>query len=212
VIKAIIFDFDGVLLESADIKTRAFAKLFEKDHSDKLTSIIAYHMENMGISRYIKFRYIFEKILKMPLTVEEENRLGEEFSAIVINEVLAAPFVPGALEFLQKYYKEYLFFVASGTPEEELDCIIEKRELNGYFVEVHGTPRKKADIIADILDRHNLIPLEVLFVGDAESDLIAAQTTRVHFIARIHGNGNDLNECKYKVADLSELVHITDHL
>ncbi len=28
-IKAIIFDFDGVIVESVDIKTKAFARLFE---------------------------------------------------------------------------------------------------------------------------------------------------------------------------------------
>jgi beta-phosphoglucomutase-like phosphatase (HAD superfamily) len=61
-IKAIIFDLDGVLIESAEIKTDAFRMLFA-DYPDRLPEIIAYHQRNAGISRYNKFRYFYEKIL-----------------------------------------------------------------------------------------------------------------------------------------------------
>ncbi len=61
-IKAIIFDLDGVILESADIKTKAFLKLFEAfpKHVDV---ILDYHVKNMGISRYVKLRHIYNNML-----------------------------------------------------------------------------------------------------------------------------------------------------
>ena len=49
-IKAIIFDFDGVLVESAEIKTKAFEMLFS-DYPDTIDDIVQYHKKNMGISR-----------------------------------------------------------------------------------------------------------------------------------------------------------------
>ena len=60
-IKAIIFDFDGVLVESAEIKTEAFRQLFSS-FPDKVHEIVEYHKRNMGISRYVKFRYFYENI------------------------------------------------------------------------------------------------------------------------------------------------------
>jgi len=45
-IKAIIFDFDGVLVESVDIKTKAFAGLFEHEGDSIVRRVVAYHIKN----------------------------------------------------------------------------------------------------------------------------------------------------------------------
>ena len=61
-IKAIIFDFDGVLVESNHIKTEAFKELFQ-DYPQHLDEIVKYHVLNGGLSRYIKIQYIYKKRL-----------------------------------------------------------------------------------------------------------------------------------------------------
>lgn len=207
-IKALIFDFDGVILESADIKTDAFRKLFTSASTEKLNEIINYHINNMGISRYIKFKHIYNDILKLPLTAEKEEELGREFTLIVLNEVLVAPFVPGVIDFLNKNQKLFMMFIASGTPEEELRYIVKKRELGQYFREIHGTPKDKASIIADIMHRYRWKPNEIVFVGDAESDWKASEKTGVKFIARIHEGGNMLFNCNHKINDFYELKQL----
>jgi len=182
-IKAVIFDFDGVILESADIKTEAFRELFSA-YPDKTQKGIEYHLTNAGISRYVKFRYFYENILKIHLSKEEELELGEKFSKIVLKKVLEAPFVAGALEFLSGPNCLYHFFIASGTPEEELHGILRARNIDKYFKEAHGSPKEKPDIINDILKRHRLKPKEAVYIGDAESDRRAAKETDVFFIER----------------------------
>ena len=164
-IKGIVFDFDGVILETAEVKTNAFKRLFQ-NHPDKLEEIVEYHRENMGISRFVKFRHIHEHILKSPFTDDAEEVLGEQFRSLVFDEVVSAPFVPGALEFLRDYQNRYLFFVASGTPEGELLEIAEKRQLSSYFKEWHGSPKEKHEILSDILKRHRFNASEILMVGD----------------------------------------------
>lgn len=210
-IKAIIFDFDGVLVESAEIKTEAFGQLFSI-YPDKAHEIVEYHKGNMGISRYVKFRYFYENILGKELSHNEEIELGEKFSQIVLGKVLKAPFVAGALDFLDKYHKKIPLFIASGTPEEELNNIVRQRGISRYFEEIHGTPRKKPEIITDILSRYSLSAPEVVFVGDAESDLKAAKETGVHFIARINLEDNDLLDCPLKVKDLYGLGKVIGKL
>lgn len=204
-IKAVIFDFDGVIIESADIKTSAFRKLFEQDYSDKVNLIVKYHLQNMGISRYVKFRHIYKNILGLPLPKGLEEELGRKFSQIALEEVLKAPFVPGAIEFLRSNYEKYALFVASGTPHDELCHIIKKRGLLKYFLEVRGSPPGKSEIILDILRRHVLSTNKVVFVGDAESDLLAAQQTGLHFIGRSNNGSSKLSNCKKQIDDLSKL-------
>ena len=43
-----------------------------------------------------------------------------------------------------------------------------------YFVEVHGSPRKKQEIVQDVTCRFNLLPEKCLFIGDAMTDYEAA--------------------------------------
>ena len=203
-IRAVIFDLDGVIIESAGVKTRAFEALFA-NHPDKLPEFIRHHQKNSGISRYVKFRYFYEKILGQELSAREEAELGERFSQIALGQILEAPFVPGAIEFLTQNRNRYCLFVASGTPEGELQDILAHRRLNGFFLEAHGTPKDKADIIEDILARHSFQREEVVFIGDAESDRAAAERAGILFIARLTGENPELKDCRWKVNDLTGL-------
>ena len=107
---------------------------------------------------------------------------------MVMDEVVKVPYVKGSKEFLDDYYNVYQCFVATGTPQEEIDEIIKQREMIPYFKGVSGAPKKKDVIVREILDEYSLNPQEVIYVGDAMSDYHAACENSVRFIARIHDN------------------------
>lgn len=88
--QGIIFDFDGVIVESVDIKTEAFRALFahERAHVD---SIVQFHETHGGLSRFDKFDVIYRDILRRPLGDEERVRLGTLFSELVVEAVVACP-------------------------------------------------------------------------------------------------------------------------
>jgi len=210
-IEAIIFDFDGVIVESADIKTDAFRELF-RDYPEQVDEIVDYHLKNAGISRYVKFRYMYEHLLAKELSKKKETELGTEFSRIVLEKVLVAPFVPGAKDFLSANKDRYMFFIASGTPEEELRDIVHERGLEEYFREVHGSPGQKKDIINGIIERYGLSRDEVVYVGDAESDRIAAEQTKVAFVERKSNLEPERREGLCVVEDLTHLSKILEKI
>lgn len=181
-IRAIVFDFDGVILDSVECKTRAFARLFEEWGPDAVRHMVDYHLANGGISRFEKIRYFYTNFLEEPLPDEELTRLAGAFRTYAFHEVAAANWIPGAHEFLAEWYNHYTFFVASGTPDDELREIVRLREIEQYFSEVHGSPEVKENIIRGILARHDLAPGDVLFVGDAMTDYRAAHATGLAFI------------------------------
>ena len=183
-LRAIVFDFDGVVLESADVKTDAFVELFASHGPDVAARVKAHHLANLGISRFVKFAWIYDHLLGKRITEDESRALGERFSALALDKILAAPFVPGAEAALADLSAAFPLFVASGTPGDELDLIVDKRGLRPRFREVHGTPREKPAILRDLMQRHGLAPNETLFIGDGASDHKAAAATGVEFLAR----------------------------
>ncbi len=187
-IKVVIFDFDGVIVESVDVKTRAFASLFTEEGQDVINAIVAYHVSHGGVSRFDKFRHIYANILQRPLSDAEFARLCEDFSRIVLDEVIKASYVDGAAEFLEQHSSEFIFYIVSATPEDELKNILHARSLSNYFRYAFGSPMTKTDAIRKLLVEADVAPFEAVFVGDALTDYMAAQETGVNFIARCEIN------------------------
>ncbi|WKZ36495.1 MAG: HAD hydrolase-like protein [Anaerolineales bacterium] len=183
-VKAILFDFDGVLVDSVNVKTEAFRELFS-DEREHLQEVMDFHLANGGMSRFVKFEMIYHGILKKPLSAEQSKELGEKFSRLVMQKVIESTYMPGALEFIRKYSKQLPLFIASGTPQDELHEITSQRGLNSYFREIHGTPRGKPEIIRDILMRYAFETNEMPFIGDAINDYKASLETNSPFYGHV---------------------------
>jgi HAD superfamily hydrolase (TIGR01549 family) len=206
--QAIIFDFDGVVVESGKIKTQAFADLYREYGQGIVAQVVQFHTQNGGMSRYRKFRHFQQHFLnRSPLTEAEEKQLDIRFSELVVEAVIAADPVPGAIELIRQQAGKIPLFVASGTPETELKVIVERRGLSPYFTEVRGAPALKKTIIAEILSAYSLKPEAVLMIGDAMADLEGAQANNTAFLGRVHpSDANPFPANIQTVPDLRGLV------
>lgn len=206
--QAIIFDFDGVVVESGKIKTHAFAELYRSHGETIVEKVVQFHTQNGGMSRYRKFRHFQQHFLnRSPLTEAEEKQLDIRFSELVVEAVIAADPVPGAIELIRQQAGKIPLFVASGTPETELKVIVERRGLSPYFTEVRGAPALKKTIIAEILSAYSLRPEAVLMIGDAMADLEGAQANNTAFLGRVHpDDANPFPANIQTVPDLRGLV------
>ena len=181
--KAFFFDFDGVLADSVEVKTKAFARLFQCYGSEIQKKVVEHHLDNGGMSRYDKFRFYFKKFLQQPLPDEEFQNLCDQFARLVVDEVVASPEIPGSQLYLEKCYVTSPCFVVSATPEDEIREIVRKRGLEKYFINVLGAPTSKQKNLERLLAANKLAPERCVFFGDAESDYRAAMSCGVNFIA-----------------------------
>ena len=122
--------------------------------------------------------------------------LAKNFAQLVIDNVVASPYVNGAIQVLESASENALCFIATGTPDDEINLILNQLDLGRFFREVHGSSRKKSTIVKDIIARYHLTPPEVLFIGDAQTDYHAALENGLDFYLRKTDYNSDWFEDK----------------
>lgn len=181
-IRAIFFDFDGVIVDSNSVKAEGFRQLFSDAPASLREDILRHHLLHGGISRIEKIQYAYSEILKQPLSQFQLDQLAQRYAELVVEKVVAAPWLPGAMELLEQITKEMMLFLISGTPQEELRSIVARKGIMHFFREILGSPVKKPLHIQQMLKQFSLNPQECVFVGDALTDYNAAAETNMHFI------------------------------
>ncbi len=183
-IKNIFFDFDGVIAESVEVKGDAFYSLYETYGLDIAKQVRMHHFAHGGMSRFEKIKYYHQKFLEISLDENEIQTWANKFSELVKSKVVESAEVEGVRDYLEKNYAHIKMYVISGTPTEELKEIIEKKNMQKYFVEVFGSPTKKDVWVKKILSENNLNSHETIFVGDAKEDQKAAKANDISFFLR----------------------------
>lgn len=184
-IDAVFFDFDGVLVESNEVKIEAFRRLYEPFGTDVVDQVIAEHVRHEGVSRVVKLERFHREFLGIVLDEDGLADLAQTYSEMVEDVVVACEAVPGAVEALDTWAKHCPLYVVSGTPQDELRRIAQRRGLDGYFATVFGSPRVKPDIVGDELSRIGVQADRVLFVGDSLTDYDCAVTVGTRFLGRV---------------------------
>lgn len=182
ILQAIFFDFDGVIVDSTQTKTEGFRALFHEYGDEIVQKVVGYHQQHGGISRVDKIEYAHREIITLPLSDNELCRWAEKYSESVVDKVIGAAWIPGASAFLDFIKGKVSIFVISGTPEKELQYIIESRKISHYFQEILGSPVKKPTHIRKLLNKYHLSADQCIFIGDALTDYNAAMETGMHFI------------------------------
>ena len=183
--KSIIFDCDGVILNSNQIKTEAFYQTVLPYGEDLARKFVSYHRENGGISRNKKFQYFIENIAATTPNDLEMTELLSRYASIVV-EALTKCEICEDLEILRKQNMGVKWFVVSGGNELEIKEVFKKKNIIQFFDGgIFGSPKSK-DCIFQTLTGENVIDFPAIYLGDSRYDHEVASKYLIDFLF-IHG-------------------------
>lgn len=180
--KTILWDFDGVIMDSMPVRDKGFEIVLQKYPQEQVSLLMNYHRKNGGLSRYHKFRYFFEEIRRESISENDIQILAEQFSNVMLENLLDERLlIKDSLLFIKENYNKFKMHVVSGSDGNELRYICEKLGLSKYFVSIHGSPTPKNDLVKELLLQKMYKKEETCLIGDSFNDLEAADRNSITF-------------------------------
>lgn len=178
----IIWDFDGVILNSMSIREWGFEEIFKEYPRDKVEKLLEFHSNNGGLSRYVKIRYFFKEILNRSITTNSLQELAESFSVLMKKELINKDhLIVDTINFIKLNYTKYNFHIASGSDQEELRFLCEKLGIAHFFKSIHGSPTPKSELVRKIIETKQYDLKRTCIIGDSINDYEAAKKNRILF-------------------------------
>lgn len=215
--KTLIFDCDGVILNSNEVKREAFRRValpFGQDAADKF---VHFHLRNGGMSRYQKFKYFLEEVVPIHsrpasqpagayLTISD---LSATFASYISNGLKTCEIAPG-LDNLRKLMPRISWMVVSGSDQQELRQVLYERGVAHYFdAGIFGSPDSKDLIFKRELDSGRIVQ-RAFYLGDSFYDYQVAQRAGIEFIY-VSGWSEDANRTAFKSANhLNSVENLLD--
>ncbi len=199
-----IFDCDGVILDSNQLKVEAMRCALEMHFSDQklIVECVDYFRHNFGKSRFHHVAYFLDTILdiKEEQKDELEQLILADFSKQCRTLYLSAELTPDFMAFIEQCKGKR--YVASGSEQSELRDVFVRRGLDVHFDGVFGSPTPKAELIQHILEQEK--NTNAVMFGDAMSDLESAQANDIDFV--FYSPYSNVKE------KMIELCHLQQHL
>lgn len=186
-IKAILFDFDGVIMDSMALKLESYCFALQRfDFSQarikELTHVYA------GLSRHKILPLMYEQLSGHRASHSVAAELLERFTEHDDQcRSLMQP-VEGTLPFLKRVHLHCFTAVVTGTPQDVIDKTVLFHNLGDYFDEVRGSPQSKEEIVEDLIRRHDIPRKQWIFIGDGKTDQDAADACHIRFVGVDRGD------------------------
>ncbi len=207
--KAVIFDMDGVIIDSEPIHHMIEKKLFEDLGIDVPYEL---HKSFVGKTTRDMFSRLKEEYGLMQ-SLEELIEMKDIRYYNYLKSLDSLPAVPGVTDLIKTLYSNGLkLAVASSAPVREIDLVVESFGLSEFFISrTSGEEVKKGkpepDIFLLAAERVGVEPAECVVIEDSRNGILAARAAGMKCIAFMNPNTKpqDLSEADMVVTDLSQL-------
>ncbi len=197
-VKCVVFDFDGTLVKSNEIKRRTFYEVTKNlvDADILLDKILSY--PDSGDRYDIFDTLIIELKLDREVFVSA-SKLSDSYTKICEYEISRAPEIKGVVKTIKELRSLGVkVFISSATPEITLQKIIDMRGWKEMIDMALGSPDSKTDHLQTILTENKYSISEVVYVGDSEIDRDSALLVGCRFV----GIGKDWSRFSSKPSTL----------
>ncbi len=181
--KSIVFDCDGVVLDSNVVKTEAYFRTAKNLGATDIQAqaLVDYHVKLGGISRYHKFEWYLREVLQQPVTDVAIQALLDEFARELEVGLMECPIAEG-IPALREATSGVNWMILSGGDQQEIRTLFAKRNLSHFFnAGLFGSPDNKDTVLAREKSNGNL-QLPALFIGDSKYDYEAATRAGLDFV------------------------------
>ena len=183
---SLIFDCDGVILNSNQIKTNSFRKILKEYNQEAVEDFLNYHKKNGGISRYVKLDNFLKNILPKyhkdyQIKSNELRNLLTKYSEVCTHSLCNAE-VTHNLEEMREITGDIPWIIVSGGDQNELRKVFKHKDISQYFTGgIFGSPDNKIDILNREIKKNN-INFPALMFGDSKLDHVVASFHKIDFI------------------------------
>jgi len=180
--KTIVFDCDGVVLDSNVVKTEAYFRTAKNLGATdaQAQALVDYHVKLGGISRYHKFDWYLREVLQQPVTEAAVQKLLDSFSQELEVGLMQCDLAKGLFALREKTESNWL--ILSGGDQQEIRDLFANRKIAHMFNGgLFGSPDNKDLVLAREMANDN-ISQPALFLGDSKYDFEAATRAGLDFI------------------------------
>ena len=172
-IKAIFFDFDGVIADTYDLNFQINKQLYPDVTKQEFLDLF---MGNIYSKKNKKFK---KGDMSMFFKKQKQKFTKDNFFPIST--------------ILKKMSQQYNLFIISATIDDNLNHFLKLGQLNNYFKKILGatTHKSKTKRFKMIFDKYNFLPEECLFVTDTVGDILEAKEANLDSIAVTWGYHNE---------------------
>lgn len=207
-IQTILWDFDGVILDSMSVRDWGFEEIFKDFSDEQVQQLIKYHRANGGLSRYVKIRYFYEEILGKQIKDDKVLQYANEFSKLMKTELTNPEnLILDSVNFIKENHHKYNFHIVSGSDQEELRFLCKELKLSQCFLSIHGSPTPKKQLVKNLLTDKEYSIATTCLIGDSLNDYEAAEENNISFYGYNNKELSNLPKSIYlnKLSDIEDI-------
>ena len=197
-IKAVIFDCDGVILDSRTANAHFYNQFLLHFNKELLTEEQLDYVHSHTLQDSLEYLFQDEKL------VQEARDLWDEMDYKPLIDLLTLQ--PGLLACLKQLRSRYRTAIATSRTRT-MNQVMAKFGLNTYFELVVTSldvlhPKPHPESLNKILSHFHLTPQEACYIGDSDVDRKTSQSAGVLFIAY----NNEELEAAHHLSHFDELI------
>jgi phosphoglycolate phosphatase-like HAD superfamily hydrolase len=201
--KIILWDFDGVLMNSNAVRDIGFEKVLANYPKHQVDKLMKFHQANGGLSRYVKFRYFYEEVLKQAVIDEQIQAMATSFS-LIMKSLLVNPdlLIQDSLEFVKQQFEQKTpMHIVSGSDQTELRFLCKELNIDHYFLSIHGSPTAKKILVKSVIEENRYSKENIVLIGDSINDFEAAKENEITFCGYNNASLKSLQLYKEKLSN-----------
>lgn len=209
--KAIIFDMDGTLWDSAYNVAISWNIAMEKFGYERapiteadIQSVMGKTMDHIAEILFHKVEGEERKAL-LELACKEENAYLREYGGMLY---------PDIRKTMEELKKDYRLFIVSNCQAGYIEAFLDYYQFHDLVedIECYGNNDKpKAENIKLICERNNINPEDAVYVGDIQGDYDSSMAAGVKFIHAAYGFGTIDAEVE-KIDTFSDLIEVVENV